>query len=166
MLEYHVWCNPYMAFLNLQTWCSFLGISKPFGYTMNISFKWFLFKNAKWTSSCLINQLCWKAKATMVYMVAHLIVKAKVFWKSILTICSKPRTTNLAFNFCTKPYVVGFVLYKVKAHYKEVTMYYFLGVPCLNFNHVIICRIFTMFLHIMVSQNPNKSNSKKITFFN
>jgi len=36
--------------------------------------------------------------------------------------------------------------WKVKAHYKGakivVTLYYFLGVPCLNFNHVIIMKDF------------------------
>jgi hypothetical protein len=38
--------------------------------------------------------------------------------------------------------------------------------PCLNFNHVIIMKDFTIFLHIMVGQNPNKSNSKETTFLN
>ncbi len=40
----------------------------------------------------------------------------------------------------------------------------FLKVPCLNFNHVIIMK--DMFLHIMVGQNPNKSNSIETTLFN
>jgi hypothetical protein len=40
-----------------------------------------------------------------------------------------------------------------------VTLYFFLKVPCLNFNHVIIRKDFHNVLHIMVGQNPNKSNS-------
>jgi hypothetical protein len=103
---------------------------------------------------------CWEVRVIMVHMVAQLIIRSKAFWKSILVVCSKPWATSLTFNFCIEPYVVGFVLYEVKTHYGGdkivVTLYYFLGVPCLNFNHVIIWRIFTMFLHIMVGQNPNK----------
>jgi hypothetical protein len=58
----------------------------------------------------------------------------------------------------------------MKAHYGEVktvvTLSYFLKVPCLNFNHVIIMKDFHNVLHVMVGQNPKKSNAKEATFLN
>jgi hypothetical protein len=42
----------------------------------------------------------------------------------------------------------------------------FLRIPCLNFNHGIIMKDFHNFLHIMVGQNPNKSNSENTILFN
>ncbi len=41
---------------------------------------------------------------------------------------------------------------------------FFSKVPCLNVNHLIIMKDFHNFLHIMVNQNPKKSNAKKISF--
>ncbi len=78
-----------------------------------------------------------------------------------------------SLTYCVDSFCLSLPLFLwVKAHYRGakifVTLYYFLRVPCLNFNHVmsLLWRIFTMFLHIMVGQNPNKSNSKETTFFN
>jgi hypothetical protein len=39
-----------------------------------------------------------------------------------------------------------------------VTLNYFLGVPCLNFNHVIIMKDFHNVFAYYGSQNPKKSN--------
>jgi hypothetical protein len=54
-------------------------------------------------------------------------------------------------------------------HYERakivVTLFFFLRVPCLNFNHVIIMKDFHNFLHIIIGQNPNKSNSKRHYIF-
>lgn len=56
----------------------------------------------------------------------------------------------------------------VKAHFEGpkivVTLYYFLGYPCLNCNHIIINKDFHNVLHIMVGQNTRKSNAKEVTF--
>jgi hypothetical protein len=41
-----------------------------------------------------------------------------------------------------------------------------LGVSCLNFNHVIIMKKITMFLHIMIYQNSKKIKCQKIIYFN
>jgi hypothetical protein len=46
-----------------------------------------------------------------------------------------------------------------------VTLYYIWGVPCLNFNHVIITKCFHNVLHIMVGQNPKKSKCQETIFF-
>ncbi len=43
-----------------------------------------------------------------------------------------------------------------------ITLYCFLGVPCLSFNHVIIMKDFDNVFAYYVNQNPKKSNVKKI----
>ncbi len=60
----------------------------------------------------------------------------------------------------------------VKAHWGGggvckivVTLYYFLRVPCLNFNHVIIMKDFHNVFAYYGRSKLNKSNSKEITFF-
>jgi hypothetical protein len=44
-------------------------------------------------------------------------------------------------------------------------MVLFSRILCLNFNHVIIMKDFHNVLHIMVGQNPKKSNAKETTFY-
>jgi hypothetical protein len=60
--------------------------------------------------------------------------------------------------------------FKVKTHYKGaknfVTLYCFLGVPCSNFNHVIIMSDFHNVFAFYDSSNPNKLSSKETTLFN
>jgi len=57
---------------------------------------------------------------------------------------------------------------RVKAHYKGakivIILYYFWGVPCLNFNHVIIMKDFhNVFTYY--GRYPKKSNAKETTLF-
>jgi hypothetical protein len=59
---------------------------------------------------------------------------------------------------------------QMKTHYKAtkiiVTLYYFLGISHLNFNHVIIMKdVHNVFAYYIVNQNSKKSNVKKITIF-
>jgi hypothetical protein len=47
-----------------------------------------------------------------------------------------------------------------------VTLYYFLGVPCLNFNHVIIMKdLHNTFAYYRKSKPKEVKCKKKITFF-
>ncbi len=46
-----------------------------------------------------------------------------------------------------------------------VTLYYFLRIPCLNFNHIIIIKYFHNVMHIMVGQNPNNQMPMKLHYF-
>jgi hypothetical protein len=47
-----------------------------------------------------------------------------------------------------------------------VTLYFFQGCPCLNFNHDNVGTYFLIFLHNMVDYNTKNSITKKIPFSN
>jgi hypothetical protein len=97
------------------------------------------------------------------YAVEVLNVKTFGKWFLVYTICcvrwmwNEDNETCWIWNRCGWKHIIGGPI--------AITLYYFLGVPCLNFNHVNIMKDFHNVFTYCGRSKPKEIKCQKITFF-